>query len=51
MTLAWQSGATPVILLTGRQWGDYGDFLTQVERLLPEYIPTWSAPYSFGLNG
>ena len=36
LTLAWQSGATPVILLTKADLvEDYWDFLTQVERVAP----------------
>ena len=36
LTLAWQSGATPVILLTKADLvEDYWDYLTQVERVAP----------------
>ena len=36
LTLAWQSGATPVILLTKADLApDYWDYLTQVERIAP----------------
>ena len=36
LTLSWQSGATPVILLTKADLvEDYWDFLTQVERVAP----------------
>ena len=36
LTLAWQSGATPVILLTKADLvDDYWDYLTQVERVAP----------------
>ncbi len=36
LTLAWQSGATPVILLTKSDLvEDYWDYLTQVERVAP----------------
>ena len=36
LTLAWQSGATPVILLTKADLAeDYWDYLTQVERVTP----------------
>ena len=52
LTLAWQSGATPVILLTKADLvDDYWDFLTQVERVAAGVnIHVVSAHTGYGLN-
>ena len=52
LTLAWQSGATPVILLTKADLvEDYWDYLTQVERVATGVnIHVVSAHTGFGLN-
>ena len=52
LTLAWQSGATPVILLTKADLvDDYWDYLTQVERVAPGVnTHVVSARTGFGLN-
>ena len=52
LTLAWQSGATPVILLTKADLvEDYWDFLTQVDRVAAGVnIHVVSAHTGFGLN-
>lgn len=52
LTLAWQSGATPVILLTKADLvEDYWDFLTQVERVATGVnIHVVSAHTGYGLN-
>ena len=52
LTLAWQSGATPVILLTKADLvEDYWDYLTQVERVaLGVNTHVVSAHTGFGLN-
>ena len=52
LTLAWQSGATPVILLTKADLvEDYWDYLTEVERVATgANIHVVSAHNSFGLN-
>ena len=52
LTLAWQSGATPVILLTKADLvDDYWDYLTQVERVAPGVnTHVVSAHTGFGLN-
>ena len=52
LTLAWQSGATPVILLTKADLvEDYWDFLTQVERVAPGVnVHVVSAHTGYGLN-
>ena len=52
LTLAWQSGATPVILLTKADLvDDYWDFLTQVERVAAGVnTHVVSAHTGFGLN-
>ena len=52
LTLAWQSGATPVILLTkADQVEDYWDYLTQVERVATGVnIHVISAHTGYGLH-
>ena len=52
LTLAWQSGATPVILLTKADLvDDYWDFLTRVERVAAGVnIHVVSAHSGYGLN-
>ena len=52
LTLAWQSGATPVILLTKADLADdYWDFLTQVERVSAGVnTHVISAHTGYGLN-
>ena len=52
LTLAWQSGATPVILLTKADLAeDYWDYLTQVERVAAgTNIHVVSAHSGYGLN-
>ena len=52
LTLAWQSGATPVILLTKADLvEDYWDYLTQVERVAAGVnIHVVSAHTGYGLN-
>ena len=52
LTLAWQSGATPVILLTKADLvDDYWDYLTQVERVAAGVnIHVVSAHTGYGLN-
>ena len=52
LTLAWQSGATPVILLTKADLvNDYWDFLTQVERVATGVnIHVISAHTGYGLQ-
>ena len=52
LTLAWQSGATPVILLTKADLvEDYWDFLTQMDRVAAGVnIHVVSAHTGFGLN-
>ena len=52
LTLAWQSGATPVILLTKADLvEDYWDYLTQVERVAGGVnIHVVSAHTGYGLN-
>ena len=52
LTLSWQSGATPVILLTKADLvEDYWDFLTQVERVAPGVnIHVVSAHTGYGLS-
>ena len=52
LTLSWQSGATPVILLTKADLvDDYWDYLTQVERVAPGVnTHVVSAHTGFGLN-
>ena len=52
LTLAWQSGATPVILLTKADLvDDYWDFLTQVERVSAGVnTHVISAHTGYGLN-
>ena len=52
LTLAWQSGATPVILLTKADLvEDYWDYLTQVERVAPGVnIHVVSARTGYGLQ-
>lgn len=53
LTLAWQSGATPVILLTKADLvEDYGNFLIQVERIAAGvHTHVVSARTGFGLQG
>lgn len=52
LTLSWQSGATPVVLLTKADLvEDYWDFLTQVERVAPGVnTHVISAHTSYGLS-
>lgn len=52
LTLAWQSGATPVILLTKADLvEDYWEYLTQVERVAPGVnTHVVSAHTGYGLN-
>ena len=52
LTLSWQSGATPVILLTKADLvEDYWDFLTQVERVAAGVnVHVVSAHTGYGLN-
>lgn len=52
LTLSWQSGATPVILLTKADLvDDYWEFLTRVERVAPGVnTHVVSARTGFGLN-
>ena len=52
LTLAWQSGATPVVLLTKADLvEDYWDFLTQVERVAAGVnIHVVSSHTGYGLN-
>ena len=52
LTLAWQSGATPVILLTKADLvEDYWEYLTQVERVAPGVnMHVVSAHTGYGLN-
>ena len=52
LTLAWQSGATPIVLLTKANLvEDYWDFLTQVERVAAGVnVHIVSARTGYGLN-